>query len=48
MENREKCVSCGVDTPYHYDTSIEYRDYYIEGGGQLCKTCYEKTFANVD
>ena len=38
----EKCISCGKDTEYTFDTHIDYRFGYIEGAGQLCKECYEK------
>lgn len=43
-ENVEKCTSCGKDTPYNIDTPIELRSYYVEGGGQLCKQCYNKVY----
>ena len=39
---KDLCISCECETEYSHDTSIEYRDYYIEGAGQLCKECYEK------
>jgi len=37
---RDKCVSCGADTPHHPSTHIKSRNFYIEGVGQLCKKCY--------
>lgn len=40
----EKCVICGNFTPYLYNTPISSREHYIEGGGQLCKTCYDKIY----
>lgn len=43
-EDKEVCVSCGEDTPYMIDTPIELRNYYIEGGGQLCEQCYIKIY----
>ena len=42
--NNEKCVSCNGLTPYTKLTSIYKREYYIEGGGQLCKKCYVKIY----
>jgi hypothetical protein len=41
---REKCVSCGSETPYTINTPIDMRKNYIEGAGQLCDECYEKTY----
>ena len=42
--SREKCITCEEDTPYHFSTDIEYRSYYVEGAGQLCKQCFHTTF----
>jgi hypothetical protein len=42
--NREKCITCKNDTPYHFSTDIEYRSHYIEGAGQLCKKCWNNYF----
>jgi hypothetical protein len=39
---KDLCISCECETKYSHDTSIEYRDYYVEGAGQLCKECYDK------
>jgi len=41
---KEKCVSCGVETPYTINTHIDMRKHYIEGAGQLCGKCYEKLY----
>lgn len=41
---KEECISCGVITPEYRSTNIYYRQYYIEGAGQLCKTCYGNTY----
>jgi len=41
---KDKCVSCGQDSPYFKTIHIDHRKYYIEGAGQLCETCYIKTF----
>lgn len=37
---------CGKETLYDRAVSVYLRDYYIEGAGQLCKECYEKTYNN--
>ena len=37
---QEECVSCGKETPYDIDTPIDERKYYVEGAGQLCKSCH--------
>lgn len=39
------CVSCGKDTPYMNTENINNRHFYIEGAGQLCKECYDKTYS---
>jgi len=38
---KDLCISCECETKYKHDTSIEYREYYIEGAGQMCKKCYD-------
>lgn len=40
----EKCVGCGVDTKIDVNTHVDYRFYYVEGAGQLCKSCYDKIY----
>ena len=37
------CVSCGTETSYKKDDNITFRYGYIEGAGQLCFTCNQKT-----
>jgi hypothetical protein len=32
----DKCVICGKETPYLVSTNIDYREGYVEGGGQGC------------
>lgn len=43
---KEKCVSCGVETPYLIIENIHNRYHYIEGAGQLCEECYENIYVN--
>jgi mannose-6-phosphate isomerase-like protein (cupin superfamily) len=40
----EKCVSCGVDTGVNVHTHVDFRFYFVEGAGQLCKSCYNKVY----
>ena len=42
--NVEVCVCCGEETPYDRDDSIDFRNYYIEGAGQLCMSCYGEVY----
>jgi hypothetical protein len=35
---KEKCVVCGAETPYEFDTHIELRQGYVDGVGQTCLT----------
>lgn len=46
IETRDKCVICGKETPYTIETHIDFRLYYVEGCGQLCKECWEETDKN--
>jgi len=39
---KDLCIICGNETPYEFETHIDYRMGYIEGAGQLCKRCYSK------
>ena len=32
----EKCIRCNKPTPYHTNTPITLRRYFVEGSGQLC------------
>jgi len=40
---KDKCVICGKETPYYKTTHIDFRSYYVDGCGQLCQECYNKT-----
>jgi hypothetical protein len=39
---KDKCVLCGEDSPYEFETHIDLRVGYIEGAGQLCTKCLNK------
>lgn len=38
----EKCVCCKKETIVPVNMNIEYRAFYVEGAGQLCRECYKK------
>jgi hypothetical protein len=38
--SKEKCVMCGVETQYDFNTNVNLRYGYIDGMGQLCKSCF--------
>ena len=38
------CVLCGKETKYLTNTPISQRYDYVEDAGQLCPTCYTKTY----
>ena len=40
------CVCCGTETKYTVDTPIDQRFGYVEGAGQLCRSCYCDVYAN--
>lgn len=42
----ETCVLCNKVTEVPKDLHIDFRDYYIEGVGQLCQDCYFNLYEN--
>ena len=40
----ERCVLCGRETDVPLDLPIARRDCCIEGGGQLCRDCWQKLY----
>jgi len=46
-EEKEKCVYCNSITPYKKSDDISIRDYYVEGAGQLCITCFFETYGGI-
>jgi len=40
----DKCISCGNETRFPKETSIEERNNYIIGAGQLCRVCHDKIY----
>lgn len=43
----EKCVFCNTNTEYKLSTHVDFRNYYIEGVGQLCEICYKSIYKNI-
>lgn len=41
---KELCVSCGVETTYDFETHIDLRTSYVEGVGQFCKSCFNRSY----
>ena len=39
---KDKCIMCGEETSYEFETHVDLRTGYIEGAGQLCSKCYSK------
>lgn len=39
----EICIQCGKETNVDINTHIDYRYGYVEGAGQCCVECYNKT-----
>lgn len=43
-EQEEKCVVCGGNTGYFFDTPIDERQFYVVGVGQLCEKCFKEIY----
>ena len=43
-EKEEKCVICGENAGYMFDTPIYERQFYVEGVGQLCEKCFKEIY----
>lgn len=39
-KGNELCVICGKDTGVLFETHIDFRWGYVEGVGQVCKSCH--------
>ena len=48
IKMKDDCVSCGEKTEYDKCLHIDYRNYYVEGAGQLCGDCWKKIFKHRD
>lgn len=40
---KDRCVVCNKETLYETETHINNRYNYVEGVGQVCNACYEKS-----
>ena len=40
----ELCIRCNKPTPYHPDTPLTLRRYYVEGSGQICEECFYELY----
>ena len=40
----EKCVVCGDETNVPVNKSVDLREFYVEGAGQLCAQCWGKVY----
>ena len=43
-EQKELCIRCNKPTPYHPNTPIMLRRYFVEGSGQLCEKCFYELY----
>lgn len=44
----EECVLCGCDTGVSPTEPIGTRDYYVQGCGQLCESCFHSLEAECE
>lgn len=44
VKRTEKCIQCEKDTGVPINQHVDLRETYVEGAGQLCKDCYDKTY----
>lgn len=40
----EYCMACNKETDVPVNLHIDFRNYYVEGAGQLCKECFERIY----
>ncbi len=43
-KEKDHCVLCGKETEYLKNTPVDEKNYYVEGGGQLCQECFSKIY----
>jgi len=44
---KDRCVTCGIETPYDEYMDINFRSHYVVGAGQLCSSCYNGMMVKV-
>lgn len=45
---KDKCIKCGKDTAYDYETSVDLRIGYVDGAGQLCARCHNGNDCKIE
>ena len=48
QDQYETCIMCGAKTDILISTHIDLRYGYVEGAGQCCKECFDKTNKTYD
>ena len=48
IDDYEVCIVCGKTTNVLKQTHIDYRQGYVEGAGQCCMSCYNKSYEPTD
>lgn len=43
---KEKCILCDKETEWDIELNTEFRYNYVDGAGQLCGECYDKTYGS--
>ncbi len=43
-KEKDKCIWCNCDTPYHKEENVDNRYYYVDGAGQLCEGCWNEVY----
>ena len=54
-KEKDKCIVCGVKTPYDKDEHVEHRHFYVVKAGpkdaritgQLCEKCWIKVYKST-
>ena len=44
MNKTDRCTICYKDTFIPKNYSIDLRNHYVEGAGQLCSECWDKVY----
>lgn len=45
---KDLCIMCGKETAYDFETHVDMRYGYVEGAGQCCRECYDKTYGKEE
>lgn len=44
VDTYDKCVLCNCETQESTSKPIDFRNFYVEGVGQLCNNCFRETY----